>query len=403
MTLNASPSSRTEILLSWVKPADYGSPITGYTLQAANGRSGPWLNVDPQPGPGDLAYDYGGLEPGARKYFRIRAANEFGGGLWSEVAEATTLAAGVPGPPRDVGAARFGDNAISVFWREPADDNGSPVTQYEVQWSADGSTGWRRVGSTGDTILDHTGLTAGQTYYYQVRARNSAGWGPWSQPPVSAVPTGVQPPEAPYPHAERNGSTAIDIMWDPPYEDGGGDITSYQIEWSATGVEGTFRSLSSPSASARSYTHTGLTPGTAYYYRMRARNSAGWGEWSETVWESTERAVVPDAPSLTAQANGSAEINLSWNRPDGNSAPVTDYELEYYNDEYQGWFWVTDARLPPDTTHHTDRGAGSRHRAAVPHPGLQRQRRGTVVGSPHGAHRRQRPGSSHGPVRSGRR
>ena len=365
MTLNASPSSRTEILLSWVKPEDYGSPITGYTLQASNGRSGPWLNVDPQPGPNNIGYDYGGLQPNTRKYFRIRASNQFGGGLWSAVAEATTLAAGVPGPPRNVDASPFGDNAISVFW-QPGDDEGSPITQYEAQWSADGATEWRRVGSTGDTSLNHTGLTAGQRYYYQVRARNSAGWGPWSHPPVSAVPTGVQPPEAPYPHTEPNGSTAMDIMWVPPYEDGGGDITGYQLEWSATGVEGTFRSLTSPAATARSYTHTGLTPGTTYYYRMRARNSAGWGEWSETVRGKTERNVVPDAPNLTATANGSAEINLSWNRPAGNGAAIIYYDLDYYSDEYQGWFWLTGDQMPPDLTHHTDRDL---------EPGTERQYR----------------------------
>ncbi len=366
MTLNATPASRTEILLSWVRPADYGSPITGYTLQAANGRNGPWLNVEPQPDTHYLDYTYGGLEPNTRRYFRIRATNQFGSGLWSEVAEARTLAAGVPGAPRYLGAGPFGDNAVSVYWSQPADDSGSPVTQYEVQWSADGSTGWRRVGSTGSTSLNHTGLTAGQEYWYQVRARNSAGWGPWSQPPVSAVPTGVQPPDAPYPRTERNGSTAMDIMWDPPYEDGGGDITGYQIEWSATGVEGTFRSLASPAATARLYTHTGLTPGAEYHYRMRARNSAGWGPWSETVWDSTERNVVPDAPSLTVTANGSSEINLSWNRPDGNGAPVTEYELEYYDDEYEGWYWLTRGGVPEDTTHHTDGGL---------EPGTERQYR----------------------------
>ena len=134
-----------------------------------------------------------------------------------------------------------------------------------------------------------------------------------------------------------------------------------------------------------------MTPGNAYYYRMRARNSAGWGVWSETVWESTERAVVPDAPNLTAQANGSSEINLSWNRPDGNGAPVTEYELEYYNDEYQGWFWLTDARLPPDTTHRTDRGLAPGTERQYRIRAYNEQRRGTVVGNPHGAHRLQRP------------
>ena len=51
MALSATAASREVIQLTWVEPADYGSDITGYTLQAASGRSGPWTNVDPQPGP----------------------------------------------------------------------------------------------------------------------------------------------------------------------------------------------------------------------------------------------------------------------------------------------------------------------------------------------------------------
>lgn len=369
MTLTASPSSRTEILLSWVKPADYGSSITGYTLQVADGRNGPWANVSPQPGVSAVGYDYGGLEPNTRKYFRIRATNEFGGGLWSEVAEARTVAAGVPGAPRDAGAVPFGDNAASVFWQAPEDDGHAPVTQYEVQWSANGVSGWSRVGSTADTTLLHSGLVAGATYFYQVRARNSAGWGPWSQPPTSAVPLGVLPPDPPSPRAERNGSTAMDIYWDPPYDDGGGTITGYQLEWSATGVEGTFRSLASPSATARSHTHTGLTPGADYHYRIRARNSVGWGEWSQTVRESTESASVPAAPTLTAQANGATEISLSWNKPNSGGAPITHYELEVL-DPLRGWGWLTGGRVSRDTVHHIDRGLA---------PGTERQYRVRAV------------------------
>ncbi len=369
MALSATPSSRTEILLSWVKPADYGSAITGYTLQVADGRNGPWANVDPQPGLDDVAYTYGGLQPNTRKHFRIRAANEFGGGLWSAVAEATTLVSGVPGPPRDVGGGPFGDNAISVFWNQPADDGHAPVTQYEAQWSPDGSAGWSRAGSTGETSLNHTGLVAGDTYYYRVRARNSVGWGPWSEPPASAVPLGELRPGPPYPHAERNGSTAMDIMWEPPYDEEWLEdttITGYQLEWSPTGVEGTFRSLTSPSATSRSYTHTGLTPDTTYYYRMRARNSVGWGDWSETMWESTESTGVPSAPGLTAQANGATEVNLSWTKPASNGPPITDYELDYYDPGAQGWYWLTGDWVQPNITHYIDSGL---------EPGTERQYR----------------------------
>lgn len=365
MTLNASPSSRTDILLSWVMPADYGSDITRYTLQVADARNGPWSNVNPQPGVEDVAYDYTGLSPGTRKYFRIRAASRYGSGLWSPVAEARTLPAGVPSQPQNVGATPFGDNAVSVFWDAPADDGQAAINQYEVQWSPDGSTGWKRVNSTANTSLNHTGLVAGDTYHYQVRARNSAGWGPWSQPPASTVPTGVLPPEAPYPRVEPNGSSALDIIWDPPWDDGGGAITGYQLDWSATGTDESFRSLVSPAATASSHTHTGLKPSTEYHYRMRSRNSVGWGAWSDTVSGTTEGAV-PAAPTLTAQANGSTEVKLSWTRPDSGGSRIIDYELEYLDDSGRGWGWLTGDRLPSDAVQHIDSGLS---------PGTERQYR----------------------------
>ena len=183
MTLSATPASRTAIRLSWVKPEDYGSAITGYTLQVADRSSGPWANVTPLPGVNYVGYDYDGLSANTRKYFRVRAVNAFGSGLWSRVATATTVAAGTPDAPRDVSAWPFGENAVQVNWNSPENEGGAAVTQYEAQWSPNGKTGWSRAGSATDTTLRHTGLKAGDTYYYRVRARNSAGWGPWSDPP----------------------------------------------------------------------------------------------------------------------------------------------------------------------------------------------------------------------------
>ena len=61
----------------------------------------------------------------------------------------------------------------------------STILRYEFQRSTDGTT-WPNVGTnmdatgTVDGIVDDTGLTATQTYYYQTRAVNSAGAGPWS-------------------------------------------------------------------------------------------------------------------------------------------------------------------------------------------------------------------------------
>ena len=36
-------------------------------------------------------------------------------------------------------------------------------------------------------------------------------------------------PGAPTLHAEANGQNAIDVIWEPPFDDGGADITGYEL------------------------------------------------------------------------------------------------------------------------------------------------------------------------------
>ena len=366
MTLAATPASRTAILLSWVQPADYGSPITEYTLQVADGRNGPWANVNPQPGVNAVGSDYGGLQPNTRKYFRIRASNEFGGSLWSPVAEARTVAAGVPGPPRNAGAAPFGDNAISVFWTAPADDGHAAVTQYEVQWSADGVSGWSRAGSTTTTSLNHTGLGVGDTRHYRVRARNAQGWGPWSLPPHATATTPGAELLEDYPSmwAEPSGQSAVVIAWLPPFDREGRDITRYELQWfEEQGIDcyadssaGKYATLRRPSGSESSYTHTGLKPSLTYCYRLRAGTTAVWSDWVYAE-ATTEQAGTPAATSLTVRASGATEIKLSWSRPGDGGSRITGYELEWAEDPAaHNWSWVDRDGLPAGALSYTDAG-----------------------------------------------
>ena len=67
-------------------------------------------------------------------------------------------------------------------------------------------------------------------------------------------------PSAPTLRAEANGENAINLSWDPPADDGGADISQYELHVSTDGGSNYSR-LTSPSASARSYNHTGLQPG----------------------------------------------------------------------------------------------------------------------------------------------
>ena len=434
------PNGRTEILITWSKPVENGSAITSYTLQVADRSSGPWTDVNPQPGAADERYVYSdGLTGGTRKYFRMLATNMCDGNdpnvecdsLWSAVVDVTTRAPGISGAPTNVRAVPDGGGAIDVSWDPPLDDGGTTITRYEVQWSADGSTNWRGAGSTanGETLtFKNTNLSFGTTRYYRVAARNSRGLSDWSNPPYASATTlsGVpgQPnltaratdantialtwtvpadngssillyqlewsedgtldgtwnsftaagasdtsyddenldpgtqryyriravngsgngswstvrnattppaaPGAPRLRATANGENAIDLTWDPPTDDGGADITGYELHVSTDGGTNYSR-LTSPSGTSRSYTHGGLKPGDGRHYQIRARNRAGLGDFSSAVSASTLTGV-PTAPSLTARANGATEIKLSWTKPDDKGSNIQRYELEESDD-----------------------------------------------------------------------
>ncbi len=464
---------RTQIDLAWEKPVENGAPITSYTVEVSDSRNGPWAAPDPAPqlGRSDTSWSHTGLTGGTRKYYRMKATNSQGDSDWSEVIDATTRAPGKAGPPVNVRAAPDGDSAIDVSWDAPGDDGGSPIRYYEVQWSANGTSGWRNAGRTTDAetrTFKNTGMTFGTKRYYRVAARNGVTLGEWSDPPVSTttlagvpgmpnltvrakdantielswtVPadngspiiryeldqspdgsdgswsrlttpaaadtsyddTGLDPgterhyriravngaspgegswstvrkavtppaaPSAPTLRAVANGQNAIDLTWDPPADDGGADVSGYELHVSTDGSENSYSRLTSPSASARTYTHSRLQPGDTRHYQLRARNRAGLGEFSLPV-SATTLTGVPDAPGLTARATAFDTVELSWTVPGDNGDPITGYSLE----------WSPDGTPDSWASLHTAGAADTSYEDTPLEPGTERHYRIRAVNS----------------------
>ncbi|MCY4223806.1 MAG: fibronectin type III domain-containing protein, partial [Bacteroidetes bacterium] len=64
------------------------------------------------------------------------------------------------------------------------------------------------------------------------------------------------------------------------------------------------------------YAHTGLDPSSTRSYTIRAINSAGTSDASNTASATTEAASVPDAPTaLTATPSENNSVILSWTAP----------------------------------------------------------------------------------------
>lgn len=86
------------------------------------------------------------------------------------------------------------------------------------------------------------------------------------------------------------GNTEVDITWTAPL-DGGSAITGYTLQRSTTGGGSGFSTINSPSAGATSYTDTGRSNGTTYYYRLSATNAI------DTSSYSAEKSATPQAGS----------------------------------------------------------------------------------------------------------
>lgn len=104
-------------------------------------------------------------------------------------------AATVPDAPTGLIAVGL-DGEVSLTWTAPANDGGSAITDYEIQWRTTTGPGTWNTFSDGAgtaTTATVTGLTNGTSYDFQVRAVNSVGAGAYSAID-SAMPEGAPEP-----------------------------------------------------------------------------------------------------------------------------------------------------------------------------------------------------------------
>lgn len=97
-----------------------------------------------------------------------------------------------PSAPQNLQASA-GDGQITLGWNPPLSDGGSPITKYRVYrgLTSGGATYLKEVGDV--LTFTDTGLSNGQTYYYQLSAVNAVGEGPRSNQ-ASARPQSVDAP-----------------------------------------------------------------------------------------------------------------------------------------------------------------------------------------------------------------
>jgi hypothetical protein len=175
-----------EALLQWTTPANNGNPISRFVITATGGVGGSYTMNVSNPGQGSAqSYNWPNLPNGSSTNFVVRACNARDCGVDSAVATANTP--DVPSAPTITGVSdRAAPSYIDISWSVPA-DNGRPITGYELLING----GAISVGNA--TTYRHNGLNYGQSFTYQVRARNAVGVGNLSNAVVGRTQDPPQP------------------------------------------------------------------------------------------------------------------------------------------------------------------------------------------------------------------
>ena len=211
-----------------------------------------------------------------------------------------------------------------------------PINGLQLSWAASGNavsyeycynTSASCPGAFTSTSTNRTvtlnNLLPGVTYYWQVRARNTSGTTDANTPTWWSFTTLPKPGA----FAKNTLETyfPLENRW----------VIEWGISTNAASYEycvGTTSGVCpggtwAPNGTALSANLPGLTPGTTYYWQVRARNSSGVTDADGVAWGSFTTTALPGAFSKTAPLSGltGQEINnlaLSW----GTSTGATSYE-----------------------------------------------------------------------------
>ncbi len=239
------------------------------------------------------SYTITGLTQNTQHTFKVRSKGVGGAGNWSTPITKSTLP-NSPGVPINITAAPS-SNSITIVW-----DSVGGATGYDIE--VDGQV----VNNGPTTNYTHRGLAPGTHHEYKVRSINPGGKSEWS--PVVNASTTAEAPSVPANLSAAPTHTEIVVSWDP--------ITgaSYDIEVDGTIIDNSTRT---------SYTHTGLTAGTEYRYRVRSKKNGSVGDWSAALTIST----LPNefgVPANIQAAAGDTAVTITWDAVPG----ATGYEVD---------------------------------------------------------------------------
>ena len=246
------------------------------------------------------SYTNTGAKAGTTYYYRVKACNDAGLSPYSNVVSGQVKSV-TPKPSAPV--VKIGNSAASgkpmLTWNAV-----SSATSYKVYRATSQKGTYSLLGTVTATSYTNTGAKAGVTYYYKVKAVNSAGESAYSnvvsgKTTVTTLTMG---------HSASSGKPQL--TWKAV-----SGAASYKV-YRATTKNGAYTVINT--TKALTYTNVGAALGTTYYYKVEALNAAGKSLGFSAVVEGKVAPVL-----AVGYSSVSGKPQLTWKAVPG----ATEYQV----------------------------------------------------------------------------
>src|SRR4030042_5590779 len=266
------------------------------------------------------------------QYFVRAYATDNDGTIYGNEVSFVTLDITIPAAPTNLIAQAISSSQINLSWT----DNSNNEEGFKIERSPEGIN-WVEITAVvaGTKNFQNIGLSAGYTYYYRVRAYKAAVNSGYSNTASATTLSDVTVPIAPSNLiAQAISDSEINLSW----TDNSDNEEGFKIEYLLEG-ETSWYEIGTTEADITAGQIIGLSPGTSYYFRVRAYKATLNSDYSNIANAITLSDVtVPIAPSnLIAQAISDSEINLSWT---DNSDNEEGFKIEYLLEGETTWYEI---------------------------------------------------------------